>query len=63
LPPQRSKPSVSTSRTTTPGRPAGAGLVRAFGLTEAFRTARMYTGEVPLFDRARVFGVTSLELG
>jgi hypothetical protein len=44
-------------------QPAGPGLVRTFGLTEAFRTARMYTAQVPAFDPARVFGVTSLELG
>jgi hypothetical protein len=41
----------------------GRAVVEAFGLTEVFRTARMYTGAVPAFDAARVFGVTSLELG
>ncbi len=44
-------------------QPAGGDLVRAFGLTEVFRTARMHSGDVPAHDPARVFGVTSLELG
>lgn len=44
-------------------QPAGGRLVREFGLTEQFRTARMYTGGPPGFDPARVFGITSLELG
>jgi hypothetical protein len=38
-------------------------IVRAFGLTEVFRTARMYSAEPPPHDRTKVFGVTSLELG
>jgi hypothetical protein len=42
---------------------AGAALARALGLTELFRTARMYTAGCPAFDSARVYGVTSLELG
>jgi hypothetical protein len=44
-------------------QPGGAELVRRFGLAEVFRTARMYTAGVPAFAAARVFGVTSLELG
>ncbi|HKB05129.1 MAG TPA: GNAT family N-acetyltransferase [Gemmataceae bacterium] len=44
-------------------QPAGGRLADEFGLTEVFRTARMYTGGEPAFDRARVFGVTTLELG
>lgn len=44
-------------------QPAADELVRAFGLAERFRTARMYTSTVPRFDATRVFGVTSLELG
>jgi hypothetical protein len=44
-------------------QPACGELVHRFGLTEVFRTARMYTAGVPAFDPARVFGVTSLELG
>jgi hypothetical protein len=44
-------------------QPAGGRLVREFGLVEEFRTARMYRGGPPVFDAARVFGVTSLELG
>ena len=38
-------------------------MATAFGLTEVFRTARMYTGGEPSFDGSRVFGVTTLELG
>jgi len=65
----------TTSASAVPGRPfcidmpdptvqpAGPGLMHTFGLTEAFRTARMCTGEIPPYVQARVFGVTSLELG
>jgi hypothetical protein len=44
-------------------QPSGTELVHRFGLAEVFRTARMYTGGVPAFDAANVFGTTSLELG
>ncbi|HJZ59032.1 MAG TPA: GNAT family N-acetyltransferase [Gemmataceae bacterium] len=44
-------------------QPHGARLVEAFGLTEVFRTARMYTTAPPPHDSTQVFGVTSLELG
>lgn len=37
--------------------------MKAFGLTEVFRTARMYPAGVPAHRAERVFGVTSLELG
>ncbi|WP_326698464.1 GNAT family N-acetyltransferase [Streptomyces sp. NBC_01754] len=43
--------------------PAAVRLAEQLGLTPSFDTARMYTGPVPEFDRAGVFGVTSLELG
>jgi GNAT superfamily N-acetyltransferase len=33
------------------------------GATPVFETVRMYRGEPPAFDRARVFGTTTLELG
>lgn len=42
---------------------AGAALVKRHGLEPVFETARMYSREVPPIDLARVFGVTSLELG
>jgi hypothetical protein len=44
-------------------QPRGRRLVDEFGLSEVFRTARMYTSASPEHDAARVFGVTSLELG
>ncbi len=44
-------------------QPSGDELVAKFGLTEVFRTARMYTAGPPPHGLARVFGVTSLELG
>jgi GNAT superfamily N-acetyltransferase len=44
-------------------QPDGGRLIEAFGLTEVFRTARMYTATPPPHDMMRVFGVTSLELG
>ncbi|GAA2920002.1 GNAT family N-acetyltransferase [Streptomyces thioluteus] len=42
---------------------AGAGLVRARGLTERFRTVRMYTGEVPWSRAGQAYATTTLELG
>lgn len=44
-------------------QPAISEIGRHFGLTEVFRTARMYRGSAPAHDQAKVFGVTSLELG
>jgi hypothetical protein len=38
-------------------------LVQRHGLTEVFRCARMYTQGCPTVDTAKVFGITSLELG
>jgi ribosomal protein S18 acetylase RimI-like enzyme len=38
-------------------------LVSSFALSEVFRTARMYTGGEPAFNKSRVFGITTLELG
>jgi len=38
-------------------------LAERYGLAPAFETARMYTGDPPPIDLARVFGVTTFELG
>ncbi|WP_030759687.1 GNAT family N-acetyltransferase [Streptomyces sp. NRRL F-2664] len=38
-------------------------LCKGLGLVPTFETARMYTGPVPDFPAAELFGVTSLELG
>lgn len=38
-------------------------LARRYGMSEAFRTARMYLGGRPAIDLDRVFGVTTFELG
>lgn len=38
-------------------------LAEEFGLTPQFETARMYLGTAPAIDTARLFGVTTLELG
>ena len=43
--------------------PAAAALVMKFGLSESFRTARMYTREAPRIRTERVFGITTMELG
>jgi hypothetical protein len=43
--------------------PAAAVLAARFGMSEMFRTARMYTRGRPRFNASWVFGVTSLELG
>jgi hypothetical protein len=44
-------------------QPASGELRDRFGLTEVFRTTRMYTAGTPPHDMSRVFGVTTLELG
>ena len=38
-------------------------MAREAGMEPAFETARMYTGAAPPIPVARVFGVTSFELG
>jgi hypothetical protein len=43
--------------------PAARHLVRRVGMTELFRTARMYTRGRPRLDAGRVFGITSHEHG
>jgi GNAT superfamily N-acetyltransferase len=43
--------------------PAAVALAESLGLEPVFEVARMYTGPVREVDQARVFGVTSLELG
>ncbi len=43
--------------------PAAVELARERGLEPVFRTARMYRGEPPAYERDLVFGVTTLELG
>jgi hypothetical protein len=45
------------------GNARAAALARARGGTPVFETVRMYRGPAPTFDRARVFGTTTLELG
>jgi GNAT superfamily N-acetyltransferase len=42
---------------------AATKLVESLSFAPAFETARMYTGPVPPMDLARLFGVTSFELG
>lgn len=42
---------------------AAIGLAEAHGLVPVFETARMYRGPAPKLDLARVFGITSFELG
>lgn len=48
----------------TPGTNQEAvALARRHGMTAVFETARMYTGTVPALPMARLYGVTSFELG
>ncbi|WP_328838991.1 GNAT family N-acetyltransferase [Methylobrevis albus] len=42
---------------------AAVALAEAHGLVPVFETARMYRGPAPALDLARVFGITSFELG
>ena len=43
--------------------PQAVALATGIGLVPVFETARMYTGPAPDIDLARVFGVTTFELG
>ena len=43
--------------------PAAMALVQRHGMAEVFGCARMYLGPVPAVAQARVFGVTTFELG
>lgn len=42
---------------------AAKSLIAEFGMTPVFETARMYTGPNPQIDEAKLFGVTTFELG
>jgi hypothetical protein len=42
---------------------AAVAMAERYGLTPAFETARMYAGPHPDIDLARVFGITTFELG
>lgn len=43
--------------------PAAVRLAERYGLQPAFETARMYSGPAPAIDLARVYGITTFELG
>ena len=43
--------------------PAAVRLAERHGLEPVFETAHMYTGTAPAIDLARVFGITTFELG
>jgi len=43
--------------------PAAIELVHRYGMTEVFGCARMYLGPPPALAHARIFGVTTFELG
>ncbi|MEW6112717.1 MAG: GNAT family N-acetyltransferase [Thermodesulfobacteriota bacterium] len=48
----------------TPARnPEAVNIARSYGMTEVFRTTRMYNGPEPTLPLDRWFGVTSFELG
>ena len=42
---------------------AALALVERHGWQPVFKTARMYAGPAPTLDLARIYGVTSFELG
>lgn len=48
---------------TPENNPAAMALVARHGMEEAFGCARMYLGPRPTVDEARIFGVTTFELG
>jgi GNAT superfamily N-acetyltransferase len=43
--------------------PEAVALAKSLGLAPMFETARMYRGPIPDLDTARIFGITSFELG
>lgn len=43
--------------------PAAVALAERNGMRKVFETVRMYTGEAPPLDLARIYGVTTFELG
>jgi hypothetical protein len=43
--------------------PGAVRLAERHGLVPAFETARMYTGPAPAIDLARIYGITTFELG
>lgn len=43
--------------------PAAVALAERNGMHKVFETVRMYTGETPPLDLARIYGVTTFELG
>lgn len=43
--------------------PQATALAEALGLAPGFETARMYTGPAPALDIAKIYGVTTFELG
>ena len=43
--------------------PAAVHLARHYNLAPVFETARMYTGPAPAIDLARIYGITTFELG
>ncbi len=45
------------------GNRDAVGLAEDLGLAPVFETARMYTGAIPPLRLARLFGVTTFELG
>jgi hypothetical protein len=63
-------PGYTTRRRSAPPIPTAsswgcstASRSRRRGMSQAFATARMYTGPAPAIDLGRVFGVTTFELG
>jgi Acetyltransferase (GNAT) domain/Acetyltransferase (GNAT) family len=48
----------------TPGRnPEAVNIAQSYGMTEVFRTTRMYNKQEPIFPLDKWFGITSFELG
>ena len=48
---------------TPEANPAAVALAERYGMTPVFETARMYRGGDPGLPAARIFGITSFELG
>ncbi|MDQ7783107.1 MAG: GNAT family N-acetyltransferase [Desulfomonilaceae bacterium] len=57
------KPGANVYLDTPERNPEAVRIAQSYGITEVFRTTRMYNGEEPAVPLDKWFGVTSFELG
>ena len=57
------KPGEPVQLDTPASNPAALALARAHAMQPVFQTARMYAGQAPALPLAKIFGITTYELG